>query len=276
VARNTVPFQTALLDWLFLSKKVTVKTILGLLLTFIGTLIYTFTDMSLEAEGVMYAFLNTILVASICVYENSTMHLVKQHLSPIELNFYRVLFSSPFLIPFLYVEWTSDFNSLDHALSLLQPLAIQITLSALLAFSIGSFLLSLQGQTTATTIQLANIGYKFLTTVLSRFTHPTEVTPMGWMGYFICTAGLVQYSYNPVEIEKKSKKDGSSSSRSPSRSRGGTSSPMKSSKTSPGKSESNAVKRKSTTPKGGRQKSRGRTPSQSPKKKTMAMKSKRT
>lgn len=228
VARNTVPFQTALLDRLVLKKMLRRETVIGLLMTFVGTLIYTSADMSLDSEGLAYAVLNTVLVASICVYENHVMGLVKQDLTAIELNFYRVLFSTPFLLPFLLHEWMVDFdlNLLDLQ-SLLtgefftktiyprfEPVVFQIFLSAVGAFSIGTFLLSLQGITSATTIQLANIGYKFLTTAVSRFTHPTEVAALGWLGYAICSAGMIQYSLAPVVAEsaKFNKRSGGSSS----------------------------------------------------------------
>jgi hypothetical protein len=74
-----------------------------------------------------------------------------------------------------------------------------MALTAVLAFSIGSFLLTLQSITSATTIQLANLSYKFVTTLTSRITHPSDpVTSMGWLGYAVCSSGMVLYILRPA------------------------------------------------------------------------------
>ncbi|CAD7971585.1 unnamed protein product [Amoebophrya sp. A120] len=218
LARNTVPFLTALLDRVLLGVRMSWRTIGGLLLTFVGTAIYTLAEAEMEYTGLIYAMLNVVFVSTICVYESVTMKLVKKELSAIQLNFYRVLFSMPFLPPILYYEWTSASVGFAEIQELIRPVFIQLVLSALLAFSIGSFLLGLQGLCSATTIQLANISYKFVTTMVSRLTHPSEVQFIGWVGYAICTAGLVQYAVNPakatpvgqqtVERQKLDKKSG--------------------------------------------------------------------
>ncbi|CAD7966571.1 unnamed protein product [Amoebophrya sp. A25] len=205
LARNTVPFQTALLDWAILGSELNARTLWGLALTFIGTTIYTTADMEVDSTGISYAMLNTVLVASICVYESATMKMVKAELSPIQMNFSRVLFTTPFLVLPLYFEWfrgeegatTLPFDEIIRILRNEPVVTFQIAVSAILAFSIGNFLLSLQARVSATTIQLANMGYKFATTLLSRFTHPSEVKLVGWLGYAICTAGLVQYAVRP-------------------------------------------------------------------------------
>eukprot|EP00392_Amoebophrya_sp_AT5.2_P004729 g4737.t1 len=207
LARNTVPFLTAFLDRVFLGLKMSWRTIGGLVLTFIGTSIYTLADSELDSRGLFYAIANVVLVSTICVYESVTMKQIKSELSPIQLNFYRVLFSMPFLPPLLYYEWTTNNMGAAEVWAALEPKLFSVILSAFLAFSIGtslsdtlrSFLLSLQSMCSATTIQLANISYKFVTTVISRFTHPTEVHLVGWVGYAICTAGLVQYSIAPAK-----------------------------------------------------------------------------
>ena len=238
VARNTVPFQTALLDRIFLRKQISGRTYMGLFLTILGCALYTFEEhkafLSGDAGtangqytvGLFFAALNTVLVAGICVYESAMMRMVKAYLSPIELNFFRVLFSMPFLLPLLVYEWwpqgglswllsgssgtqyccaysnacgPSAWAVFSEAVTPVWPL---ILLTAVFAFSIGNFLLALQTVTSATTIQLTNLSYKLVTTLTSRFTHPSAVTELGWVGYGVCSLGMFVYLLAPVRDAK--------------------------------------------------------------------------
>ena len=137
VARNTVPFQTAALDMIFLGKRMQWQTVLGLMLTFSGTMIYSMADMSVESRGMFFAMLNTVLVSSICVYENYCMTMVKSYLTPIELNFYRILFSMPMMFPMMAYEWSVFEVGHVEVWAKLEPVLFWAILSALFAFSIG-------------------------------------------------------------------------------------------------------------------------------------------
>lgn len=91
--------------------------------------------------------------------------------------------------------------------------------SAVAAFGIGTLLLALQGEVSATTIQVANVAYKCLTTVVSRLTHPSErlgplkglklplrLTFAGVVGYCVCTSGVLTYTLTRGASKKEEKK----------------------------------------------------------------------
>lgn len=202
VVRNTVPFLTAITERAALGRALDNSLIGALVITFSGTLLYSLSDMSIQQfDGSFYALSNAGLVASMCVYERHLMTSLKEEMGPIDLNFWRVLLAMPMMVPFLAYE-----GFLDRLLELSQipQTASLVGLSALAAFGIGTLLFGLQGEVSPTTIQVANVGYKCVTTGVSRFTHPSVLHPLGYLGYTVCTSGVLLYTLSrPSPMKKK-------------------------------------------------------------------------
>jgi len=198
VVRNTVPFQTLVLEYFFLSRPIRSIQVLALVITFAGTMLYTMHDNTGHFTGLSFGLLNTLLVSTLTVYERALMIKVKSEMSALSLNFYRMLYSLPIVVGAAMVaEGPSAYSDLFFD-SKNRWTMVVVLCSAPFGMSIGTLLLSLQGRTSATTIQVANIFYKFLTTVLSRFTHPSDVAAQGWLGYGLCTSGFCVYTFAPA------------------------------------------------------------------------------
>lgn len=192
VVRNLVPFLTAICERLALKKPMDAMLTLALMITFFGTVLYSISDFSINSRGAVYACANAFLVAGMCVYERYLMTTADVGMSAIDINFHRVLLSMPMIIaagmyseglPATFAELASKRSEAAMVLS-----------SAVAAFGIGTLLLALQQEVSATTIQVANVAYKCATTVVSRLTHPSEVSPLGYFGYCVCTSGVLLYT----------------------------------------------------------------------------------
>jgi len=188
LARNAVPFGTALLDSLFMGREITRRALLSMVITLIGTIIYTTGDNDTQYRGFVIVFINSALVSGMCVYESALMGRAKDLFTPVEMNFFRTSMSTPFVLAL----WNEN-PSYEE----LRQSAAMLIFSGFIAFSIGTLLYYLQSIVSATTIQMANITYKFATVVVSRVTHPAEISWMGWLGYGICTLGVIDYAFAP-------------------------------------------------------------------------------
>lgn len=188
VIRNTVPFLTAVCERVALKKPVDMMLILALLITFLGTVLYSVTDFTIRYNGAIYAISHAVLVAGMCTYERYLMTSANLGMSAIDINFHRVGFPGTLL----------DLAARRYEAAL-------VASSAVAAFGIGTLLLALQGEVSATTIQVANVAYKCATTVVSRLTHPSELTVAGVIGYCICTSGVLTYTLTRGRAAKKDK-----------------------------------------------------------------------
>lgn len=70
-----------------------------------------------------------------------------------------------------------------------------LVLSGALGFGVGTFNFYLQQASSATAVQVANIGYKLATTLLSRLTHPAPVAAASWLGFVLSLVGIALYSF---------------------------------------------------------------------------------
>jgi drug/metabolite transporter (DMT)-like permease len=77
-----------------------------------------------------------------------------------------------------------------------------IFFSTIFGFGIGTFNLYLQKVVNAATVQVANIGYKLTTTIISRVTHPEPVTLLSWFGFAISLGGIYFYTF-PDKMKEK-------------------------------------------------------------------------
>eukprot|EP00397_Hematodinium_sp_SG-2012_P026184 GEMP01027411.1.p1 GENE.GEMP01027411.1~~GEMP01027411.1.p1 ORF type:complete len:299 (+),score=27.51 GEMP01027411.1:66-962(+) len=185
VARNAVPFGTALLDRIFVGRICSMRTLISMAISMTGTILYSFGDHETRYEGYIIAFLNAALVSGMCVYESTLMQRAKDEYSAVEMNFFRVFLATPLIAALALREETS----IDD----LMQVAPLLLVSCVMAFSLGTLVCYLQTQVSATTIQVVNITYKFVTVVVSRITHPSEISWVGWVGYIICTAGILNH-----------------------------------------------------------------------------------
>lgn len=192
VVRNMVPFCTALCERIALKRPLDFWLFVSLLVAFSGTMLYSAGDFSTPLSGTMYAVSNVVLVATLCVYERYLMTVAKNvQMTAVNLNFYRVLLAMPLNIALAISEGCPGTIG---KLAAQRWEAGMVAASAFAAFGIGTLLFSLQGEVSATTIQVTNVAYKCLTTFVSRFTHPSEVGFLGYVGYALCTAGVLMYS----------------------------------------------------------------------------------
>lgn len=206
VIRNTVPFLTALCERVALQKPMDAMLVLALLITFVGTILYSVTDFTMRYNGAIFAVSNAVLVAGMCTYERYLMTSANLGMSAIDINFHRVVLSMPMIAGLGYME---GFPATLLELATRRYEASLIASSAFAAFGIGTLLLALQAEVSATTIQVANVSYKCATTVVSRLTHPSELTSMGVLGYCICTGGVLTYTLTrpPAKAKDKVKLD---------------------------------------------------------------------
>lgn len=202
VIRNTVPFLTALCERVALQKPMDAMLVLALLITFVGTILYSVTDFTMRYNGAIFAVSNAVLVAGMCTYERYLMTSANLGMSAIDINFHRVVLSMPMIASLGYME---GFPATLLELATRRYEASLIASSAFAAFGIGTLLLALQAEVSATTIQVANVSYKCATTIVSRLTHPSELTSMGVLGYCICTGGVLTYTLTRPPAKAKEK-----------------------------------------------------------------------
>ncbi|CAK9043837.1 unnamed protein product [Durusdinium trenchii] len=191
VIRNTVPFLTALCERVALKKPLDAMLVIALFITFVGTILYSVSDFTIRYNGALYAVSNAGLVAGMCTYERYLMTSANLGMSAIDINFHRVVLSMPLIFALGYFEGFPG-TLLDLAARRYE--AALVASSAIAAFGIGTLLLALQGEVSATTIQVANVAYKCATTAVSRLTHPSELTFAGVIGYCVCTSGVLTYT----------------------------------------------------------------------------------
>lgn len=221
VARNTVPAQTALLERIFSSVRISASAALGLVLTILGAVLYTFGDLKtgLALGGLAYAWLLTMIVASCSVIDKTAVRALSQEegISAVEVNQIRVSLALPINLLFV-VLFDLNYLSFGPAAGenpaaatlpqkspeLLEALAtasnvvlICLLVSMLFGFGMGVFNFALQQVVSAATVQVANILYKLTTTLISLVTHPTPVTPLSWLGYSISLTGIALYTFAP-------------------------------------------------------------------------------
>jgi drug/metabolite transporter (DMT)-like permease len=163
------------------------KRVLALVLVLIGSVLYSFSDSTASFYGLGYAMVNTLLVAGLSVYENVIMNSMKSEQTAFGVNLYRVLLTLPFLLILIVGSERPDFAISPWTGWLL-------VLSSGCGLLLGVLMFVLQPLVSATTIQLGNVLFKFITTVISLALHPVYIAPQGWVGYAVCSLGFFMYS----------------------------------------------------------------------------------
>lgn len=221
VARNTVPAQTALLERVVTGTSISAISAFGLLSTVLGAVVFTYGDLQsgLDGVGLAYAAMLTSLVSCCSVVDKMS---VKQQgeqedITPAEVNQLRVALALPVNAAIMfYLEfesvWSPDELFIVESASkpsqvktdiffatahMSKSVVLSFALSTIFGYGMGTFNFYLQQNVSAATVQVANILYKLSTTVLSRFTHPSPVALMSWLGYSISLFGIALYTFGP-------------------------------------------------------------------------------
>lgn len=210
VARNSVPAVTSLLEYCVDGTTVSPVGLVGIVVTVLGTLLYTIVDKSVEFVGFSYAISQVLVVALASAIDKASVRIQssEEQIEPAEVNQIRVAMSMP--VNVLLVAGFETFGGEGPGpTTALEPLFIKaladastlvwscIVLSTVFGFGMGTFNFCLQKEVSATTVQVANISYKLVSTIISRATHPAPVPAVGWLGYAVSLAGIAIYTLGP-------------------------------------------------------------------------------
>jgi drug/metabolite transporter (DMT)-like permease len=215
VARNTVPAQTALLERIFSGTRITLVAVVGLCFTIVGAVVYTYGDLGarLNLVGLAYAVVLTLVVAGCSVIDKTSVRVLghEEDITPAEVNQIRVAVSLPVNIIFMGLLEVPDFQAgldlpahseksadiFQASATMSYAVSMSLILSTIFGYGMGTFNFYLQQSVNAASVQVANILYKLLTTILSRVTHPAPVTSSSWAGFAISLAGIALYTFGP-------------------------------------------------------------------------------
>lgn len=158
--------------------------------------IYSYSEeSSKEARSVLLGaalgLLNVMLVACCTVYENRALagFIKNGEQTSMGLSLYRVVISLP-LLAVTAAFW--EVPSIGHV----SPRGISLLLiTSFIGLMFGVTVYLAQAKSTATTIQVSNMLFKFLTSLLSMYTHPEKVGVGVVLAYAFSTSGFVLYSF---------------------------------------------------------------------------------
>jgi len=201
VARNCVPAQTAVFEWFWNGTKVRSRGVAGLALTILGAVVFAHADASQsELDGLSWAILLSASVSVSSVADKNIVRtlIAEEGLTPVEINQQRVFLTLP--VAALIAAnlemgvWDERVPVVLAAQSMSSKAVVSLFVTCVCAFGIGSLVFSLQQATTAASVQVANIGYKLVTTILSRVTHPSPVPQLSWVGFAFSILGIALYT----------------------------------------------------------------------------------
>ena len=196
IAGNARPLCSAIIEFAWFHRGISWTKLLGLALVVAGAFFYVRHDGSSTPFGFVMLCLNTILCASLGVYENQLMNRFKNEQTAFGVNFNRMILSTPPLI--LVIFLTED---VPGALEQVDTLSLYLLIaSSVFCLGIGVIMFALQPLVCATTIQVGNVCFKIITTVSSLIFFPTEIASIAWLGYGISMWGFILYSFGDTVI----------------------------------------------------------------------------
>lgn len=199
VGKNFTPFVVTILECLIFGTSLSAKTVVGIFFSFVGSVLYSLNDNSLEATGLLLVVINAIIVALTCVCEKQIV--VRKHQTPFGYSLYRNAFAVPVIaIPFC-LQLEDPYAGITALQSSSWWVSFLIFVSSLFGTCAGLVLFELQSRVRATTTQMASLSYKLATTLLSLVFFPESraaVGYLGWMGYMLSLCGVAIYAL-PVE-----------------------------------------------------------------------------
>ena len=189
VCSNLRPLTTAVIDMFIAENRVTRPRLVGLCLVALGSVITAKSVDHVEFRGMQIAFVYVILTSLQSTLDNQTMKSVKSQQTAVGINFYRLVLSTPLLIVLgLTLEGDTSVTQISR-FSLLCLVA-----SGIFCLCAGIVVFRLQAITSATSIQVANIAFKLVTTAVSIVIHGEVPNMLGWTGYVISMAGVLSYT----------------------------------------------------------------------------------
>lgn len=206
VARNSVPVTVALLEFCVDGTRASTIGVIGMVTTVIGSIVYTVSDDTVEFTGFTYAVAQVLIVGMASAVDKASVRIQSKEegISPTEVNQIRVALSMPVNIVLIGVLEAESFGYEDASAEYTRALAAMgptvwccLAISTIFGFGMGTFNFCLQKEVSATTVQVANILYKLLTTIVSRLTHPSPVAPRCWLGYATSLLGIAVYTFGP-------------------------------------------------------------------------------
>lgn len=191
VCRNLMPLTTAIGEMIFLGEKFPMDQLGSLFVVFLGAVLYTVNDSTFSFSGVGVVLLNMVLTAGLTLVEKQLSSKCGGEQTPTGIRCYRDLLSIPMFLVLAVMH--SNFGT--HKLHLDMNTFLVLVISCVFSFSIGLGYYTLQKLVAATSIVVANIVYKLLTSFVSFVFFPVRVDPLGWLGMTVGFAGIAWYSW---------------------------------------------------------------------------------
>jgi drug/metabolite transporter (DMT)-like permease len=171
------------------------QAIAGLVLICAGSVVYATQEKQPDAAGLGYLALNVLCsTVSPLLEKRFATHLLSSQ-TPSGMALYRNINSVPILLVLIAWSAPEGLASVGSLSRLGGRERAALGLTALLSFTMGWAVFSLQTRVTATSIVAANNWYKLLTLLASLLLWATPFRPLGWLGIAINFAGLFWYSY---------------------------------------------------------------------------------
>lgn len=196
VGRNLTPFCTAFLEVLIVKTPLKLDTLAPLVISVTGSIIYAYGDSNTETTGVSYVLLNSAIVAVTCVSEKRVVG--KEDQTPLGWSLYR----NALAVPFLLVVLLCGLEDTRMAVEALRYGSWEtwwlLFISSCFSASAGFMIFKLQTRVSATSTQVANLGYKVVTTIVSLIVFPESRRDIGllaYVGYLLSFCGIALYVF---------------------------------------------------------------------------------
>jgi drug/metabolite transporter (DMT)-like permease len=186
VARNAVPVVVTILEYFLLETTVETHRAVGLAAVVVGATGFGLQDKPLEFRGYAFVAANTILVGLMSVYDKLMVTRLVKDQTPLGINLYRITASLPMVV---MLSCMLETPTLPRDIVVVSCLL----LSAMFAFGIGWCMFSLNRSVAATTLQVANIMFKFLSVLSSLLLWPHDIHMAGWFSIALSFGGFYLY-----------------------------------------------------------------------------------
>jgi len=110
------------------------------------------------------------------------------------VNLYRIVASTPLVAALAYMSEAPELP--DDSVFV----GLCLGCSSLFAFGIGAIMFTLNKEVAATTMQVANMSFKFLSILVSLVVWPHCISISGWAAIFLSCAGFYLYSNAHVRV----------------------------------------------------------------------------
>jgi len=205
VGKNLTPIITALLEAFILGTPLRFHALVSLAVGTCGGVVYLQGDANATSEGLTLVLINAVFVAVTAVSEKVVSSRKEQ--SPRGLGLLRNALSVPFVAAIIYLEEDGVSNAMRALQDLTWETMFCMALTAVFGSLSGTLLFELQTRVSAATTQVAALGYKLATTLLSFLVFPASRNDVGvtaLLGYTLSTIGVALYVFLPQRKAAKS------------------------------------------------------------------------